>query len=76
MCEQSHRKTIVAPTWIIGCVKLNYEVAVTADHNDIAPFGVVPVDDGTVPGAWSFVEDVHVEAVEMHGVSKDLYQYI
>jgi hypothetical protein len=51
-------------------IELDHDMAVAADLDDIAALGVASADDAAVPGARAFVEDVHVEAVQMHRVAE------
>lgn len=58
----------VRHAWIRCRVELNHKVAVLPDLHDIATLRIVSVGHGAIPLAGSFVEDVHVESVQMHRV--------
>jgi len=50
-------------------VELDHEVAVAAHEVDVPPVRVGRADDGAVPGAGAFVEDVEIMPVEVHRVA-------
>lgn len=58
-------------TRVLLGVELHDHVAVGADLLDVTTLGVGGVGDGSVPGqAVTLGEDIHVEAVKMHGVTE------
>lgn len=52
-----------------SAVELEDKVAVAAHEVDVAPSRVGRADDGAVPGAGAFVEDVEVVAVQVDRVA-------
>lgn len=55
--------------WVAGGIELHHEVPLRANLEDVSALRVLRVDDCAIPLAVSFVEYVHVEAVEMHGMA-------
>lgn len=45
-------------------------MAICPNLLDITALGVMSVDDGAVPSAGAFMQEIHVEAVQMDGMSR------
>ena len=62
--------TVERPNAGVVRVELKDDVAVWTDHLHVASHGIRGVHDRcAVPGARAFVEDIHVGAVQVHGVT-------
>lgn len=60
--------------WPDSCVirvELHHNVPVGPHLLNVTALGVVGVHDGSIPGARALGQDVHVESVEMDGVTAE-----